>query len=309
MIRRPPRSTLFPYTTLFRSPRGRRGARAPPQAEPPPGGRGAGARPPGIRVPVRAPLGSPRARPRGDCSVRDRLARRSRRRLARPACRSGDAGSPRRDALPRAGSARSHRPSARRPPGTGDTLPRKETDVSGELAKRLTPDLGLSLGGTWKAIDPAGGKSVTGFDNLELSLKYQFFKSEAHETVLSVGVGWDVGGTGGKKVDAESFDTVTPAVFFGKGFGDLPDGLELLRPLALTGAFGWAVPSRVRNQKISSTADGDVEVEREFNPTLFTWGFSLQYGLHYLQSVVRDVGRSEERRVGKECRSRWSPYH
>src|SRR3989441_13136322 len=26
-------------------------------------------------------------------------------------------------------------------------------------------------------------------------------------------------------------------------------------------------------------------------------------------SVVRAVRRSEERRVGKECRSRWSPYH
>ena len=25
--------------------------------------------------------------------------------------------------------------------------------------------------------------------------------------------------------------------------------------------------------------------------------------------VVRDKSRSEERRVGKECRSRWSPYH
>src|SRR5258708_35316853 len=24
---------------------------------------------------------------------------------------------------------------------------------------------------------------------------------------------------------------------------------------------------------------------------------------------LRRVGRSEERRVGKECRSRWSPYH
>ena len=23
----------------------------------------------------------------------------------------------------------------------------------------------------------------------------------------------------------------------------------------------------------------------------------------------KDSGRSEERRVGKECRSRWSPYH
>src|SRR5438874_8396854 len=32
MIRRPPRSTLFPYTTLFRSPAGRTAAR-PPEAD------------------------------------------------------------------------------------------------------------------------------------------------------------------------------------------------------------------------------------------------------------------------------------
>ena len=25
--------------------------------------------------------------------------------------------------------------------------------------------------------------------------------------------------------------------------------------------------------------------------------------------AIRGKGRSEERRVGKECRSRWSPYH
>ena len=25
--------------------------------------------------------------------------------------------------------------------------------------------------------------------------------------------------------------------------------------------------------------------------------------------TVDELGRSEERRVGKECRSRWSPYH
>ena len=28
-----------------------------------------------------------------------------------------------------------------------------------------------------------------------------------------------------------------------------------------------------------------------------------------LQMIYKDGGRSEERRVGKECRSRWSPYH
>ena len=27
------------------------------------------------------------------------------------------------------------------------------------------------------------------------------------------------------------------------------------------------------------------------------------------QSVRKELTRSEERRVGKECRSRWSPYH
>ena len=32
-------------------------------------------------------------------------------------------------------------------------------------------------------------------------------------------------------------------------------------------------------------------------------------GTTTLTWVVQNVERSEERRVGKECRSRWSPYH
>ena len=34
--------------------------------------------------------------------------------------------------------------------------------------------------------------------------------------------------------------------------------------------------------------------------------------LHFIQSIlglIEKTTRSEERRVGKECRSRWSPYH
>src|SRR5262249_59202687 len=30
---------------------------------------------------------------------------------------------------------------------------------------------------------------------------------------------------------------------------------------------------------------------------------------HLLAQAVAALGRSEERRVGKECRSRWAPYH
>ena len=33
-----------------------------------------------------------------------------------------------------------------------------------------------------------------------------------------------------------------------------------------------------------------------------------KYG-HTFHYTAAAMGRSEERRVGKECRSRWSPYH
>src|SRR3712207_9247794 len=40
--------------------------------------------------------------------------------------------------------------------------------------------------------------------------------------------------------------------------------------------------------------------------------FDIEYGLGISsEGCILDLGleRSEERRVGKECRSRWSPYH
>ena len=39
---------------------------------------------------------------------------------------------------------------------------------------------------------------------------------------------------------------------------------------------------------------------------------SRRDGINYVfdrQHTIKIVARSEERRVGKECRSRWSPYH
>ena len=32
-------------------------------------------------------------------------------------------------------------------------------------------------------------------------------------------------------------------------------------------------------------------------------------GMYFYPYVAYELCRSEERRVGKECRSRWSPYH
>jgi hypothetical protein len=174
--------------------------------------------------------------------------------------------------------------------GSEDSPPTLQTDLSGEFSKRLSPDLGLSLGGTYTLLDPIPGKSVSGFDNMEVSLKYVFWKSAEHETLLSAGVSWDVGGTGSKKIGAESFDTVTPQLFFGKGLGDLPTAAEWLRPAALTGVVGLALPTRRFNQTLSLDDDGNVEITRELNAKTMQWGLSVQYNLQYLQSFVKDVG-------------------
>ena len=47
---------------------------------------------------------------------------------------------------------------------------------------------------------------------------------------------------------------------------------------------------------------GNAGVNRGLFPDFFN--FFVHFFLHFC-----DVLRSEERRVGKECRSRWSPYH
>lgn len=176
-------------------------------------------------------------------------------------------------------------------PASGDEPPTLSTEISGEFAKRITPNLGFSLEGTLLRLKPDDKSSQTGFDNMEVGLRYQFFKSDAHEMLASLGLGWEVGGTGTKRVGADSFDTVKPAVLFGKGFGDLPDAVWFLRPFAVTGSFGARIPTRSVTRTITvDEATGEVDIEREGNPNVFEWGIVFEYSLPYLQSFVKDVG-------------------
>ena len=172
---------------------------------------------------------------------------------------------------------------------SGDEPASKETAVSADWTKRITEDFGVGFGASYLQVQPEGGERARGFDNLEASLKYQFFKSEPHEAILSAGVDVDIGGTGAKRVGAESFSTFTPSIFFGKGFGDLPDSVQYLRPFAITGQIGVSIPSRSRSTFVNDEGEEDVEQ----HPNFLQWGFSFQYSLIYLQSFVKDVGLKE----------------
>src|SRR5262249_50223559 len=96
--------------------------------------------------------------------------------------------------------------------------------------------------------------------NFSANVKYQFYKNDAREAIASVGVDWDIGGSGQSKVGAEPFSTWTPAIFVGKGFGDLPDSVKYLRPFAVTGSAGYAIPSRTSTTTFDE--DGNASVEQ-----------------------------------------------
>lgn len=166
-------------------------------------------------------------------------------------------------------------------PGGEETLPTVTTAIAGEYSKRITPRFGLSIGGQYLFLDPDGGEKNDGFGNIEIGAKYQFFTSDRHETVLSLGIEREFGNTGAEKVGAESYSVISPVLFFGQGLVDLPESMRYLRPLALTGVIAAEIP-----EESSTVSNGDIEQ----NPVNLKWGFTLQYNIHYLQSFVKDVG-------------------
>jgi hypothetical protein len=173
-------------------------------------------------------------------------------------------------------------------PGAPPTV---TTEIDAEYTKRLTPRLGLSLGGAFFHLDPDEGSTDNGFGNLEVGAKYQLVTNARHEALLSLGLTAEVGGTGSHSVGADSFSTLSPGLFFGKGFGDLPETVPFLRPFALTGVLGANFPTR--SQTVTTQVDplsGDLSQDVERHPITLSWGVTLQYNLQYLQAFVKDVG-------------------
>jgi len=145
------------------------------------------------------------------------------------------------------------------------------TDIGFEFDKEIFPKFALGVAGDFLALKPDGQPATSGFDNITLTAKYQLWQNDKHEAIISLGGEWEIGGSGASRVGADSASTFSPAIYFGKGLGDLPDVLKYARPVAITGSLAEDLPN---------SAD----------PDSLEWGFALEYNLPYLQAQVKDVG-------------------
>ncbi len=141
-----------------------------------------------------------------------------------------------------------------------------QTDIALDYAKSITRNFAVSLGGAWSHT-PDGD----GFQNTGAGFKYVFHRDEAHESILSAGIDAEFGGSGAARVGAENVTTLTPTLYFGRGFGDAP--VDFLRPLAVTGSVGYAIPARAHDA--GETVPYSVE-----------YGLAIEYSLRYFAANV-----------------------
>jgi hypothetical protein len=175
---------------------------------------------------------------------------------------------------------------------TGDSGGTREFDVEVDISKTITPYLDIELTQGEANLFPKDGAEKTGLNNLDLGSKFQFYVNAPHETILSLGVDVDVGGTGSRQVGRDAFTTWSPGLFFGKGFGDLPDSLPWLRPFAITGNLSVDIPSSASTRSFGgidpATGLRDTDVDR--NAAAVETNFALEYSLIYLQDNVKNIG-------------------
>ena len=163
---------------------------------------------------------------------------------------------------------------------TADVPPASQLDIGIDFSKRITENFGVTLSQGWTSIRQPDGTLMQGFGNFETAFQYQVLKNGEHELAILAGLVVDWGHTGSTGSGlADTFSTVTPTLYFGKGFGDLPSDFSWFRAFAVTGQVGYQIPT--------NSFDFTQNV---FIPQQLAYGASLQYSMPYLKSEIIDLG-------------------
>jgi hypothetical protein len=151
------------------------------------------------------------------------------------------------------------------------------------LFRLLTPKLGIGVDSGWVHRNWGVGRR-SGFDITSVDLKGEVYRNDLHEILVAAGTTWGIGRSGAQAAGANAPNLVAPGIFFGKGFGDLPDNLAWLRPFGITGAVSYEQPlagGTSTNIGLDSQTDqlGPVLTR---NVAVTHWGLAVEFSTLYL---------------------------
>ena len=163
-------------------------------------------------------------------------------------------------------------------PDIATTSSTREIDIPTTYSRLVTKDLGVFFTETFRILEDANKGTRSGFDNLVIGAQYQLYTNPEHQFVFTLGGTAAIGGTGAPGI-ASSFSTLTPTLYLGKGFGDLPDSVAWLRPLTVTGTVAVAVPTDSTSLTTTTLPTGATTLSETINPKILQLGLALEYSL------------------------------
>ena len=159
-----------------------------------------------------------------------------------------------------------------------DTATTREIDIPTTYSRLVTRDLSVFFTETFRILEDSNRGTRSGFDNLVIGAQYQLYTNPEHQFVFTVGGTAAIGGTGAPGI-ASSFSTLTPTVYIGKGFGDLPDSVAWLRPLTISATAAVAMPTDPVSLTTTALPSGATTLTETINPKILQLGFALEYSL------------------------------
>ena len=158
--------------------------------------------------------------------------------------------------------------------------------INWSFSRLLTPTVAFVVDNSWIHRDWRVSQR-SGFDVTNLGVKCEVYRNNLHETLVAASLTWGIGHSGAEGVGANAPNTIKPGIFFGQGFGDLPESVTWLRPFGITGAVVLEHPTGG-----ISTNLGIDPLRGQLGPMLtrqvdiLRWGFAIEYNMLYLTKRI-----------------------
>jgi hypothetical protein len=177
------------------------------------------------------------------------------------------------------------------PSGGGNVT---DNRINWTFTRLLTPTVGVVIDNSWIARN-WGVSQRSGFDVTNVGLKWEVYRNNAHEALVAASLLWGIGNSGAQGVDTKAPNTIKPGLFFGKGFGDLPDKVSWLRPFGVTGALVLEHPTGGVSANLGfDPITGQLGPMLTRNVDILHWGFAVEFSTLYLTNRFTGGPPTEE---------------